>query len=284
MISNRIVHWHSTLFRHSYTARAEGVLNEASDIVKGAGAVAKFLQPLSDLVGPAFAEIGEMFGDTTRHWRANNAARLLEKTQAKLTIVGGPIKPVAPRNLIPLLEAASLEDDDTLQELWASLLATASSRPNDFTAAFIATMRLLSPADAQFIQALHGKTFIKENFFIDWDEFGAARLLGITEESAHASLESLERVGVVKLHTRVTSLAQMVTERKSSGDAAVNVPRSSVQDLVLRNDGYFITRYGELFIRACIGLSALDHEGDRTISETQEQWNRIQKIGADDES
>ena len=41
---------------------------------------------------------------------------------------GLPAQPVAPKLLVPILENASLEDDDYLQDLWAALLANAATR------------------------------------------------------------------------------------------------------------------------------------------------------------
>jgi hypothetical protein len=63
---------------------------------------------------------------------------------------------VALNVLHPLLESASLQEDDELQERWANLLANAADprKGSPVTPAFIAILKDLSPREVKFLDAL----------------------------------------------------------------------------------------------------------------------------------
>lgn len=62
--------------------------------------------------------------------------------------VGLTIRPVPGRILIPLLQSASLEEDDDLQKRWAALLANAATegRGSTILPASVEVLRQLTPA------------------------------------------------------------------------------------------------------------------------------------------
>jgi hypothetical protein len=83
---------------------------------------------LNGVFGPASQELGLLFGDQMRYWRFKNAVKILEKTQALVEERGlGPeqIRSLGFGEGLLLLEAASLEEDDTVQDMWARLMANA---------------------------------------------------------------------------------------------------------------------------------------------------------------
>lgn len=105
------------------------------------------------LLGPAATEVGLSLADSARVWRMRRFLRLFEKVKAMAEIAGIEVKPVAPRLLFPILDAASLEDDEDLQRRWAALLTNAAT--TDFTTdvlpSFPDILRQLTPAEAQFL-------------------------------------------------------------------------------------------------------------------------------------
>lgn len=107
------------------------------------------------LVGPSVSELGEWGGDVVHQYRTRNLAARIARTAEILEEKGLRPQSVHPRTLLPLFEAASLEEDETLGEMWAQLLATATQDGGD-TPMWVAIMRQLSPADATLLQTPRG--------------------------------------------------------------------------------------------------------------------------------
>jgi hypothetical protein len=124
-------------------ARTTGKFAEIAERV--GGFVAK-------VIGPASNQVGGILEDWTRYFRYKNLLAIADKVEnihASRKIEGKTI-PIPPRVAIPMLESASLEDDETLQEVWARLIAN-STDPH-FTAAlhpgYIEIVRQMSPDEA----------------------------------------------------------------------------------------------------------------------------------------
>jgi hypothetical protein len=95
---------------------------EASE--KVAGFVAK-------VVGDTAIQLGGVLADWTHYYRFKNLLTIADKIQTlqRQRRLEGKTNPIPPRIAIPLLEAAALEDDPTLQDVWALLIAN-STDPN----------------------------------------------------------------------------------------------------------------------------------------------------------
>jgi hypothetical protein len=94
-------------------------------------AVKELLAPVTDvmnqLLGPSATEIGLSWGESVRVWRLKRTVRLFQELRQIGDDAGLHLKPIAPRLLFPLLEAASLEDDKDLHERWVALLTNAAT-------------------------------------------------------------------------------------------------------------------------------------------------------------
>lgn len=126
---------------------------------------------LYEFLNPAAKEAGECLATYFRYFRAENVISVFRKAkrirkQKKLSN-----KPTPPRTLAPLIEKASVEDDDYLQDLWASLLAT--SNDDNFRPYFISILSELSSLEANICQHIykHGKatTLISRDFKNSWE-------------------------------------------------------------------------------------------------------------------
>ncbi len=82
---------------------------------------------LTKILGPAADEIGELGRDYIKDFRARNVAVRLANAEKLLNEAGIEPHPIPPKILVPLLEAASLEDNSFLSEQWDSLLANAAN-------------------------------------------------------------------------------------------------------------------------------------------------------------
>ena len=73
-------------------------------------------------------------------------------------------EPIGPKALLPALEAASEETDETLQDMWANLLANAMD-PNSDTAlqrVFTETLKQFEPIDALMFQRMGELSLVDE--------------------------------------------------------------------------------------------------------------------------
>jgi Abortive infection alpha len=126
---------------------------KALDTVNGFGGF------LGKLLTPAATELGGMLGDHIAFLRKMNWHTIEEKLQKrsltrgfdKLTMREMPLS-IA----YQAVEAASLEETDEVQELWAELLAKSIDPATDFVATkmHISLIKELSPAEAVFLSAL----------------------------------------------------------------------------------------------------------------------------------
>ncbi len=88
-------------------------------IEKGLDAAKGFL---SKLIGPAVEETGLLLKDHVAMWRFGNQVKMLNKARAKCEKHGISPKQISPKLLVPLLEGASLEEDEEMQDKWANML------------------------------------------------------------------------------------------------------------------------------------------------------------------
>ncbi len=125
----------------------------ALDLVKRAG------DYLGGVFGPASNELSLLFGQQMKFWRFKNAVNVLEKTQALIEQRG--LRPEQVKALgfgegLLLLEAASLEEDDVVQNMWARLVANAvdPKSGNKTEKVFIDILKSLSNREVIFLDLL----------------------------------------------------------------------------------------------------------------------------------
>lgn len=112
---------------------------------------------LAKLLGPAADELGEIGRDYVKGYRAKNAGRTLAAADELLTITGREAQVVPLKVLEPLLNAASLEEDETLAAKWAALLANAADPAQRVLVqpGFAEVLRQLTPSDALLLESLY---------------------------------------------------------------------------------------------------------------------------------
>ncbi|MDO7850395.1 Abi-alpha family protein [Hymenobacter convexus] len=103
---------------------------------------------LGKFVGPAAESIGKVA------WE--RAQQLGTRAHQMLAAVGREPQPVEPKILIPLVQAAALESDETLAEKWAALLSNAADpeKRAQVQPGFVEVLRQLTPMDAQVLEEM----------------------------------------------------------------------------------------------------------------------------------
>jgi len=93
---------------------------KSSTIEKGLDLVKDFLDKL---ISPSVSEFGQIISDHVKFLRGKNQVKILQKAKTYVEKNSIDVKQIPIKVLVPFLEHASLEEDETLQDKWAILLA-----------------------------------------------------------------------------------------------------------------------------------------------------------------
>jgi hypothetical protein len=120
---------------------------------KGIDSVKGFLEKL---VGSTLEETGLLLGDKVRIYRLKNQIKMLSKTKQICEENNISIKQVSMKTMLPLLEYASLEDDENIQQKWANLLTNyVDSKKNLESSIFPYLLNQLSGEELEMIERLY---------------------------------------------------------------------------------------------------------------------------------
>jgi hypothetical protein len=155
----------------------------------------KAMEPVGGLLkriaGPLADEIGESLALTARPYRIAHSVKMFQKTQRMLKEAGLPAQSVPPRLFLPMVEAASIEDDEDLHTKWSALLANAASSPGKVHPSYIEILKQLTPDDARFLDKLYTATNDKKHRYLN------QLLLG--EDQHGVPFQNLMRLGLIQI-------------------------------------------------------------------------------------
>jgi Abortive infection alpha len=119
---------------------------------KFGGFIAQFV------AGPIEQGMG-IFEDKLKYMRWERQVRLMQRANQLMQEIGlsQPSRPIPLKLAVPLFEAASLEDDDYLQDLWARLLVNAANARSQITLqrAYISVLEQLTPLEATILLKIY---------------------------------------------------------------------------------------------------------------------------------
>jgi hypothetical protein len=220
-------------------------MSDLGEIVKS-GPADKVVDLLHRLAGPMFDEFGAILADKVRVYRAKNLVSTMRKTERILREAGLPANAVPTRLLLPIMEASSVENTETLQEMWAGLLATASQQTDSVSPSFIETLKQLTPDEALHLEVVCQETLKSQEkeHLTDGTElvlwaFGARIFVGPKGFDVPQGVypDTYERLGLIR----------RTYEVKSHFDAWEAKVSSEV-------DGWYeFTEYAIRFLDACHG-------------------------------
>lgn len=199
---------------------------------------------MNKLFGPAAEEAGLFLGDKVRTYRLRNMLKTLGKTQEMLNKAGIEPDSVPLRTLIPLIQGASIEDDDKLSTRWAALLANAAiSRHGAFSSQIFSNiLSQLSPVDTLIFDKLstgehHFKNHPQLKEYISF-RLSIIRDLGLNEAEYDLSVDNLVRLGLCVTNPRRLSKGLEESMRK-------------LDPQLVRRDILVMTKLGQAFMKAC---------------------------------
>lgn len=155
--------------------------------------IKKFLEKLA---GPAAEEVGLMLQDKVKFYRFKNQLKILKKAKQYLEENKIDPKPIPLRTLLPLLEGASLEDDDYLSDKWAALISNAASGSlsKGNHPSYSKILMELSPIDAVLFDEVYSTDEI-----IIWNNFKPkfAKKYSLSMDDVSFCFENLFRLSLI---------------------------------------------------------------------------------------
>lgn len=119
---------------------------------------------LSKYVGGSVREAMGIAEDKLKYMRWERQIRLIERASSFLAERGlqNPTRTVRLQIAIPLIQGASLEEDDWLQDRWAVLLVNAADAAfhTEVRRAFISILEELTPLDASLLEKIYSTSQI----------------------------------------------------------------------------------------------------------------------------
>jgi len=152
---------------------------------------------IKEIFGEPLLEYGRAKLDRAKLYRYKNILKILDEVneiRRQREIEGKPI-PISPRYAIPILQKASLEDEEEIQKLWAGLIANATdpTKRLEVKKIFMEILSNLEPLDALVLKTLKGATDSDEHTFV-W--LGA--ITGEPLDKLLISVQNLSRLGCVR--------------------------------------------------------------------------------------
>lgn len=220
---------------------------------------------MGTIAGTTVFELGELSAAEIRFWRFKRSVRHAQKAKAILDDAGISPQAVPFRTLVPLIESASLEEDDDLTDRWAALLANAAGGTVGVPPSFPSVLRELEPVEAMMLDyvydgvmiaapelrrtvaigrqgLMHAFEMTEEQVIYHTDNLFRLRLVGpgsdhVGEETRRVTLSEFGRAFVracrppsqpdPPVHfTNAADLADQVRRNQEAMDAPGDVPQS----------------------------------------------------------
>jgi hypothetical protein len=213
-----------------------------------------------------------MLSDKLRFMRWERQLRLRDRVIEKMKERGleeqfntRQLKPVPPKLALPIVESASLEEDDELQDVWANLL-TSAIRPEFkgvIRSAYIDIIKQLEVIDVHVLNFIH-KTYLEErkarirryshsiepylknhhpkSIDIPIAKFDVMAKLKIKEEPYMDAIDNLIRLRLIAPYVEEDSIETEIDGEYDSKDFTY----------FHNYDNVCMTRFGISFIEACV--------------------------------
>ena len=141
------------------TETAKAAQEVAKTAGKGMEAGRELGRFVARFIGGPLEQASGIAEDKLRYMRWERQVRLMKRAEEFLDQQGlqAPTRSVPMKVAIPIFEAASMEDDDELQDIWARLLVNAADADSgaDVTRSLVSVLRDFGALEVQLLQAIH---------------------------------------------------------------------------------------------------------------------------------
>lgn len=239
---------------------------KSSTIEKGIELAKEFL---SKLVSPTVEEVGLLISDNIKFIRFKNQIKILLKAQKYVEEKNLKIKEIPIKILVPLLENASLEEDEELQDKWASMLTNMVD--SDYNLQNHIFPYLLGQISKYEFEALEKFMEFEKEYYLKRKTYYKLRekdgfILSTETKKAKEIIQEIEQKGLkISLDeyeyanlTRLGLLKQLPPKiyidefKTTSNEMSSGEEWHTISAEYDHNDfGYRITELGELFLDIC---------------------------------
>lgn len=170
----------------------------------------------SKVLGEPIETAAGILGDKLKFMRWERQNRLIDRVNEinRQRGLDGKEIPVPPKLAIPIIENASLEENDLLQDLWAKLISSAQDEKtsNSVRSAFIDIIKQLEVTDVLLLNAMfddYVKAVGKESIHaqspgrISFQKQNIMTPLNIDEKTYEDSVDNLMRVRCVRSEVKI---------------------------------------------------------------------------------
>ena len=226
---------------------------------------------LGKLILPSIEETGLLLRDQVSIWRFKNQVKILTKAKKYCEKHSIKTQSISLKLLCPLLESASLEDDEELQDKWSILLGNlADSEQNIENHVFPFILSQVSKQEfktiathvisrTKMIEEMKGKL----DGLTESEKTNSEHKVRITENSPMflergsvelKNLANLSRLGLIRARSFASADAQSIFLDRNDDHISINKDNFSI-DII--DDAYEITELGKLFVISCTEKQSL---------------------------
>jgi len=205
----------------------------------------KILKFIAKVFNEPIQETSGILGDRLKFFRWKRQIRIVDKV-GEILKKRGVIKttPIPPKFAIPMLQNASLEDEDNLQDIWIRLISNSMDPEfeGELRFAFIEIIKSLNSLDASILDFFY-KT-LKADSNIDWEQITNYSL---TKEQICKAMSLDLKDYYVSIHNlfRVQCLAPAILKGGVKiGNESLTVYKGA--------DAITLTPLGKSFIEICV--------------------------------
>lgn len=243
------------------TESAKAVQETAKTVRTGIEATQQLGKFVSRITTEPLETVMGILNDKLQFMRWERKLRLAERGREILRQRGieGPIRPIPYKLALPIIEHASLEDNDELQDLWANLLASAVDPKFDglIRAAYIDIIRQLEVVDVHLLNVVYEsykgwldeslRTAIQKDYYFSPINYAVGKIditerLGIGFAAYENSVDNLMRVRCLTSYVADETIDTEVNTVPNYADVTVDY----------RYEFICITSLGVSFVEACI--------------------------------
>lgn len=244
------------------------MMNDGAEMVKAG--VEAMMRPIADIVdkiaGPGAEELGLTFQDHIRVFRFKRQVRLFEQVKRICAEAGIEPQRVPLKLLAPIVEGASVEEDDDLQDIWARLLASAAdpkSNGPEAMPSYISVLKELTPNDVKFLSAWYDSfdryapnLVAVSRASITDRRYNLGEIFPIYTAAVQVTYQgvgnSTPEIAVENLSAMLAVLVRHSLVSKSVDEESImriSTPENPMPDTIT----YTLTDFGVMFIAACRG-------------------------------
>lgn len=232
---------------------------------------------LQKLIGPTVEEFGLLMSDNVKFLRFKNQIKILNRAQKYVEQKNLETKILPLKVLVPLLENASLEEDEILQDKWAHLLASLSTTPEEgLEARLVKTLANLSAQEVKMLDFIYSAFILRRRLIFDkqlslsWTNIKSETQISndsvvisfveikekfkLSADFIEIHLDNLEALGLLKYENPEIEIDDNSTQpefnKNEKGEQYIDFDLDVSASLNKSNDVY-LTPYGLYFIKRC---------------------------------